>query len=105
MPKDYERVKKDLADLFGAYRTASKAVEELRDGDVLNSHDCDNILGHLKSGMIEDVLAYTRSHLVQTPEEGVIKTMGDYLAVKAALGRQSLKEEDAREILGIFFKK
>ena len=105
MQGEHEAAKKDLSELFKAYKTAAAVVIELRDSEDLNPHDCDNILGHLKSGMIEDVLVYTRTHLVQTPDKGVVKAAQEYLAVKAALDRMNLKEGEAKEILGMFFKK
>jgi hypothetical protein len=97
--------KKDLAELIKAYHTVSSVIEELRDEDLLNPHDCDNILGQLKSGLIEDVLMYARTHMTQDNGKNAIKLASEYTAVKTALERQNLKPEDVREIMGVFFKK
>jgi hypothetical protein len=97
--------KKDLAELIRAYSNVSSVIEELRDEDLLNPHDCDNILGQLKSGLIEDVLMYARTHMTQDNGKNALKLAGEYAAVKAALERQNMKPEDVREVMGIFFKK
>jgi hypothetical protein len=102
---DLDNSKKDLADLIKAYHTVSSIIEELRDDDLLNPHDCDNILGQLKSGLIEDILMYARAHMTQTSEKNAQKLAIEYLAVKAALEKQNLKPEDEKEVLGLFFKK
>jgi hypothetical protein len=97
--------KKGLTELVNAYNMASSLVEELRDDGILNPHDCDNVLGHLKSGMIEDVLLYTRSYLTQDHEKNAVKTMDDYFSVKKCLEGKNLKPEDMKEIMALFFKK
>lgn len=102
---DYSNSKKELAELIKVYHTASSLIEELREEDVLNPHDCDNIQGQLKSGLIEDVLMYTRTHMTQDSERNALKLAGEYMAVKTALERQNMKPEDVKEVMGIFFKK
>ncbi|MFH0861752.1 MAG: hypothetical protein V1875_01865 [Candidatus Altiarchaeota archaeon] len=100
-----EEAKKELSALIKSYSMVSSIVVELRDEGTLNPHDCDNILGHLKSGLIEDVLMYTRSYLTQDNEKNALKTMSDYLIVKKSLEGKNLKPEDIKDILSIFFKK
>jgi hypothetical protein len=100
-----ESAKKELKELLKAYNMASSLVEELRDDGVLNPHDCDNVLGHLKSGMIEDVLMYVRSYMTQEHERDALKTMEEYLSVKRTLEGKNLKPEDVKDILSLFFKK
>jgi hypothetical protein len=96
--------KKELTDIIYSYHTASKIIQELRDEDIITAHDCDNILGHLNSGMIEDILLYVRSYMTRAPDSAVLKTMEDYVGVKRVLERQNMKPEDVKEILGLFFK-
>jgi hypothetical protein len=102
---DHKTAKKELAELVQAYRRVLSIVEELRDEDVLNSHDCDNILGQLKSGMIEDILMYTRANMTQPVEGNILKIIDEYLVAKNALQGKNLSPEDIHEIMGIFFKK
>lgn len=98
-------VKKELAELINSYNQVSSLVEELRDDGALNPHDCDNILGHLKSGMIEDVLLYARSNVTQDLERNSVKAAEDYIKVKKALAAQKLSPEEVKEVIGLFFKK
>jgi len=100
-----DAAKKDLGELVKAYWQVCSIIERLRDEDVLNPHDCDNILGQLKSGMIEDILMYTRAHVTQNTESEVTKTVSEYMLVKGLLEKQNLSPEDKREIMGIIFKK
>jgi hypothetical protein len=65
---DSKTSKKELAELISSYQTASSIIQELRDEDVISAHDCDNILGHLNSGMIEDILFYVRSYMTRAPD-------------------------------------
>lgn len=97
--------KKELAELISSYNKVSSIIEELREEDVLNSHDCDNILGQLKSGLIEDVLMYARTHMTQNSEKNALKLANEYMVVKTALERQNLKPEDVKDLLGMYFKK
>jgi hypothetical protein len=97
--------KKELSELIRAYYSVSKVVEGLRDDGLLNPHDCDNILGHLKSGMIEDVLNSARAHMTQDLAKNAVKTGEEYLTVKKALESQKFSADDTKEILDIFFKK
>jgi hypothetical protein len=103
--EDKSTAKAELAELVKSYNVVASIVEELRDENVLNPHDCDNVLGHLKSGMIEDVLLYARSYLTHDHDKNALKTMDDYLSVKKALAGRNLAPEDAKEILALFFKK
>lgn len=98
-------VKADITELVKAYGIVTVVISELRDDGILNSHDCDNILGHLKSGMIEDMLNYTRSHLTQSLEKNALKALKDYKVVKDVLEKQNLPPEEMKEIMGLFFKK
>jgi len=98
-------VKADITELVKAYGIVTAVVADLREDGLLNPHDCDNILGQLKSGMIEDILMYTRSHLAQPLEKNALKTMRDYKAVKAVLEKQNLTPDEMKEIMGLFFKK
>ncbi|MFH1055036.1 MAG: hypothetical protein V1744_02955 [Candidatus Altiarchaeota archaeon] len=100
-----ENIKADLSELVKAYASVSSIIMQLRDETVLNPHDCDNLLGHLKSGLIEDVLLYTRANITQPLEKNALKTMKDYLMVKKSLERQNLSQEDMKEVLSLFFKK
>jgi hypothetical protein len=102
---DYKTAKKELAELVNAYQKVLSIIEELRNEDVLNSHDCDNILGQLKSGMIEDILMYTRSNLTQPVEANILKIAEEYAQAKKALTAKNLSPEDIREVMGVFFKK
>lgn len=97
--------KDDISTLVRAYSSVSSIVCELRDEGGLSEHDCDNILGHLKSGMIEDILMYTRSHLTQDTEKIALKTLEDYLLVKKALEAKNVRPEEIKDIISIFFKK
>lgn len=100
-----EGAKKELAELVKAYNMVASLVEGLQDEGIISSHDCDNVLGNLKSGMIEDILTYTRSYLTQDHEKNALKIMKDYLTVKKSLEAQNLKPEDVKEVLSLFFKK
>jgi len=96
--------KADLSEIISSYKSATKMIEELRDENVVSAQDCDNIFGHLNSGMMEDVLLYVRSYMMQTSESAVVKTKDEYLKVKGILERQNLKQDEAKEILSLFFK-
>ena len=100
-----DTIKADLKELVKAYTIVSSIVSELRDEGVINPHDCDNVLGHLKSGMIEDILMYTRANFAQQIEKNALKTMRDYQTVKRTLERQNINPDEIKEILGLFFKK
>lgn len=96
--------KADLSEIILSYKSAAKIIRELRDEGVVSDQDCDNIYGHLNSGMMEDVLLYVRSYMMQTSESAVVKTKDEYLKVKGILEGQKLKPDEVKEILNLFFK-